>query len=86
MSNETACFYTVSELEGKLRYDGRVTHRPDRVGIDWTNSGFALRARCRGEVKVRLEPADLPNYSYVIGLLDGETLTVTAVLKSSKDG
>lgn len=29
MSNETACFYTVSELEGKLRYDGRVTHRPD---------------------------------------------------------
>ncbi len=76
MSNETACFYTVSELEGKLRYDGRVTHRPDRVGIDWTNSGFALRARCRGEVKVRLEPADLPNYSYVIGLLDGETLTV----------
>ena len=76
MSNETACFYTVSELEGKLRYDGRVTHRPDRVGIDWTNSGFALRAHCRGEVKVRLEPADLPNYSYVIGLLDGETLTV----------
>lgn len=36
MSNETACFYTVSELEGKLRYDGRVTHRSDRVGIDWT--------------------------------------------------
>lgn len=29
MSNETACFYTVSELEGKLRYDGRVTHRSD---------------------------------------------------------
>lgn len=68
--------YSVTELEGRLRYDGRVTFLPDRVGIDWTNSGFAFRARCRGEVRVRLEPADLPNYSYVIGLLDRESLSV----------
>lgn len=76
--------FTAAELEGRIRYDGRVTRLDSGVGIDWTNSGFALRARCRGDIRVQLslpKENQAGNYSYVVGTVDGETLTPAQIME-----
>ncbi|MCI8554542.1 MAG: SGNH/GDSL hydrolase family protein [Clostridiales bacterium] len=76
--------FTPAQLKGCIRYNGRVTFLKEGVGIDWTGSGFVIKAHCCGDVYVQLAPPaenQAGNYSYVVGVVDGEVLTPEQVLE-----
>lgn len=70
----------LTEVTEGLRYDGRVTPLDDRVGIDWTYSGFTFRADCQGDIQVTMKAVNISNPSYMVAVLDGETLSAQDIL------
>lgn len=50
------------------------------MGIDWTYSGFTFRADCQGDIQVTMKAVNISNPSYMVAVLDGETLSAQDIL------
>ena len=76
--------YTISELEGKYKTQGRTAVVDGALRLDWSASGMIFKADCSGDVKITVVPtrintsADYGDYFtvYVDGVMQYENLRI----------